>query len=88
MTGKFPNRQPASGHPLTYTASMTGLHLRVAVEAIASEGFKRHGIGELCDEVRHVRFFVERRPKELVHKQLVRWAFSDVALLANPTNWI
>ena len=88
MTGKFPNRQPASDHPVTYTASMTGLHLRVAFEAMTPEGFSAHRISELRDEVCQVRFSVERRPKELVHKQLVRWAFSDVALLANPTNWI
>ena len=85
MTGKS-SYIHASGHPLTYTASMTGWHVRVAFEAMTPEGFKRHGIGKLCDEVRHVRFFVQKRAKELVHKELVRWAFSDVALLAKPTN--
>ena len=60
MTGKFPNRQPASDHPVTYTASMTGLHLRVAFEAMTPEGFSAHRISELRDEVRLVCFSVEK----------------------------
>ena len=74
-----------SPRPLTYTASMIIFHFRVAIEAMASEGFKRYRIGKRCDKVRHVRFFVQKLAKELVHKQLVRWAFSDAALLAKPT---
>ena len=67
MTGKS-SYIHANGHPLTYTASMTGLHLRVAFEAMTPEGFSAHRISELRDEVRQVRVSVERRPKELVHK--------------------
>ena len=72
---------------------MTELHLRIAFEAMTPEGKLRvagsaNRVREHRDEVRHVRFSVERRPKEPMHKGHVRWAFSDVALLANPTNWI
>ena len=63
------------------------MHFRDAFEAITCEGLKRHGISKVCNELRHVFVVVQKHAEELVHKKLVRWAVSDEALLAKPTNF-
>ena len=85
---EIPNRLSASKQPLANGASLARFHLQIAFEAGSVEGCGAHEKDELHDGVRDMLVKVEMHPKYFVQILIVRWAGSDVALLANPANWI